>query len=124
MAVLLIHPCKVTQIILMSTVLYTHYNNIIIVIIIYYVGIFYFLGLELNFINNTPLVSESHLMANFRANREGVMMNCSIPEIQLHLKDCELMENFGVIELTSKINICVISLNYFIMQHGCNPMYI
>ena len=60
-------------------------------------------------------------MANFRANREGVMMNCSIPEIALSLKDCELMENFGVIELTSKINICVISLNYFIMQHGCNP---
>jgi hypothetical protein len=44
-------------------------------------------SLQLEFINNTPLVSESHLMANFRANREGVMMNCSIPEIQ-PLKDC------------------------------------
>ena len=65
-------------------------------------AIYYFLAIEppeplsLKFIDGTPNVSEYKLLANFRANRCGVNMVCSIPRLGKDKTDCKNQNTYLV----------------------------
>ena len=47
--------------------------------------------LKLRFTDDTPLVSEYTVTANFEADRQGIKMNCTIPKIEDSERDCKLL---------------------------------